>query len=154
MAYSNRTQNEIWTIKDRVLCFQCSPEINKTYIKELIINKLYDVGKLDDNQKNASIEQLEDMMIPISRHFILKCLEMFLKTPNEEMQKLFKREVDELQARRRFLVDNAPRVINGQPISKKSVSDNISKQIPNGPNACAIDLVGKEYAKTPSAFVP
>ena len=46
---SNRCHNEIWTIADRVLCLQSSPELNTTYIKELIINKLYDVGKLDDN---------------------------------------------------------------------------------------------------------
>ena len=100
-------------MKDRVLCFQSSPEINKTYIKELIINKLYDVGKLDDNQKNASIEQLEDMMIPISRHFILKCVEMFLKSPNEYMQRLFRGQVEELYAHRKFLNENQPKVVVG-----------------------------------------
>ena len=49
---SNRAHNEIWTVADRVLCIQSSPELNASYIKELIINKLYDVGKLDDNYKN------------------------------------------------------------------------------------------------------
>jgi GMP synthase-like glutamine amidotransferase len=56
LGHSTKTQNEIWQIPNRVLCFQSSPEINKTYIKELIINKLYDIGKLDDNQKNQSLE--------------------------------------------------------------------------------------------------
>mgnify|MGYP000040867499 FL=1 len=45
---SQRTHNEIWTIADRVLCLQSSPEVNSTFIKELIINKLYDIGKIDD----------------------------------------------------------------------------------------------------------
>ena len=75
---------------------QGSPEINKTYIKELIINKLYDVGKLDDNQKNQSLEQLEDGLVPISRHFLLKCMVYFLKVPNDAMLSLVNKEANEL----------------------------------------------------------
>ena len=73
---------------DRVLCIQSNPEINKTYIKELIINKLYDVGKLDDNEKTKALDGLDEMLIPISRHFILKCMFNFLKIPNNHMNKV------------------------------------------------------------------
>ena len=88
MGASNTTQNEIWHIEDRVLGIQSNPEINKTYIKELIINKLYDVGKLDDNQKNLALDGLDEVLIPISRHFILKCMFYFIKMPNEYLKKV------------------------------------------------------------------
>ena len=52
-------------------------------------------------------------MIPISRHFILKCVEMFLKSPNEYMQRLFRAQVEELYAHRKFLNDNQPKVVAG-----------------------------------------
>ena len=85
---SSRTHNEIWGINDRVLCFQSSPEINKTFVKDLVINKLYDVGKIDDKIKNLSMEQVDDELIPNSRHFILKCIHRFIKTPNEHLVRL------------------------------------------------------------------
>ena len=91
-------------------------------------------------------------MIPISRHFILKCVEMFLKSPNEYMQRLFRGQVEELYAHRKFLNENQPKVVVGQSITKNTVSDHISKQISNGPTAIAIDFVGKDYAKTPMIY--
>ena len=86
------------------------------------------------------------MMIPIARHFILKCIEMFLKSPNEYMLELFKQEVARLHRKRKLIIENAPKVVPGQT---KSVSDNISRQITNGPAAIAIDYVGKDFSKTP-----
>jgi len=68
---------------------QSSPEVNTTYIKELIINKLYDIGKLDDMQKSMGLDQLVDEMTPISRHFILKCICEYLKQCNKAYQKVY-----------------------------------------------------------------
>ena len=85
---SNRTHNEIWTIGDRVFAMQSSPELNVQYIKDLVIMKLYDIGKLDDTQMNLCLEQLLEEMIPISRHFMLKCIYSFIKTPNNYAIKL------------------------------------------------------------------
>lgn len=79
---SNKVNNEIWTIQDRVLCVQSTPEVNSKYINDLIINKLYDIGKLDDNQKQQGIELLNDENKPMSRHFLLKIMLNFLKTPH------------------------------------------------------------------------
>lgn len=44
LASSMTSHNEMWTIDDRVLCIMSSPEYNTTFIKELIINKLYEAG--------------------------------------------------------------------------------------------------------------
>jgi hypothetical protein len=93
-------------------------------------------------------------MTPISRHFILKCMEMFLKIPNEYMQKLFRQEVEELKKRRKLIEQNAPRVVAGRSITNNSVSDHIATKLPNGPTACAVDLIGKEYSKTPNVNSP
>ena len=48
----------MWTKQDRVLCMMSSPDYNQTFIKELIINKLYEVGQLDENQKNNSYDNI------------------------------------------------------------------------------------------------
>ena len=53
LGYSDRTENEIWRIDDRVLCVQSHPEFNANYIEEMIINKMYDTGELDDMKKDA-----------------------------------------------------------------------------------------------------
>lgn len=60
LAYSDRTENEIWMIGERVLAIQSHPEFNASYIEELIINKMYDVGKLDDMQKDEVLQKLYD----------------------------------------------------------------------------------------------
>ena len=90
LGSSTRTRSEIWSIGDQILCMQASPEVNRTYIKNLIIEKLYDEGKLDDLQKNKSLDELDEEFIPISRHFMLKCLHEFLKTPNTELLRIYK----------------------------------------------------------------
>ena len=48
LGSSDKTKNEIWTLGGRVLCIQFHPEFNTYFIEELIINKMYDVGQLDD----------------------------------------------------------------------------------------------------------
>lgn len=88
LGSSIRTHNEIWTIPDRILGIQSSPEVNKYYIKELIITKLYETGKLDEGLRNQSIEQLEYELIPSSRHIILKCMNKFIKDPNRHLMKI------------------------------------------------------------------
>ena len=60
LGYSDRTENEIWRVEDRVLCVQSHPEFNANYIEELVVNKLYDVGKLDDMQKDDVLEKVND----------------------------------------------------------------------------------------------
>ena len=44
---------------------------------------MYDIGKIDDNQKNKFFDQLDDTLIPISRHFMIKCIMNFIKMPND-----------------------------------------------------------------------
>jgi GMP synthase-like glutamine amidotransferase len=46
---SERTPVEIWGVENRILAFQCHPEFNSYYIQELVINKMYDQGRLDDS---------------------------------------------------------------------------------------------------------
>lgn len=61
LGSSNRTHHEVWIIAEQVLCFQASPEINVPFMKELIINKAYESGKLLDDQKNHALENIEDI---------------------------------------------------------------------------------------------
>jgi len=44
LASGQSSHTEMWTKQDRVLCMMSSPDYNQTFIKELIINKLYEVG--------------------------------------------------------------------------------------------------------------
>ena len=53
---SDRTKHELWTIGDRILSMQPHPELNSYLLEILIINKLYDLGRLDDNMKNEALE--------------------------------------------------------------------------------------------------
>jgi hypothetical protein len=32
--------------------------------------------------KNQSIEEIDDEIVPISRHFVMKCIKNYLRTPN------------------------------------------------------------------------
>lgn len=45
------------------------------------------MGHLDENQKNANLEAIITEKIPQSRHFMLKIVQEFLKTPSKEMIK-------------------------------------------------------------------
>lgn len=60
MGYSDRTENEIWKIEDRVFCLQTHPEFNANYIEELIVHRMYDDGRLDDMQKDEVLERIND----------------------------------------------------------------------------------------------
>ena len=60
LGSSEKTKNEIWTLDERVLCMQFHPEFNCYFIEELIINKMYDVGQLDDIQMTEALEQTKD----------------------------------------------------------------------------------------------
>ena len=53
---SDRTSIEIWTLEDRVFAMQAHPELSSYLIDKLIIHKLYDIGRLDDNLKNEALE--------------------------------------------------------------------------------------------------
>jgi hypothetical protein len=122
---SNRTHNEIWTLSDRVLCMQSSPERNIFLIKELIINKLYDVGKLDDNQKSKDIEQLNDEMKPLSSHFMIKIINNFLKMPNSHMIKHFnelkKVEIDKFNQNKNIKTEVGKSILPKNAISPKNL---------------------------------
>ena len=119
---------------------QSSPEVNRTYIKNRIIEKLYDEGKLDDHQKNKSLDELDGEFIPISRHFILKCLNSFLKTPNEELLQIYKEHEREERKKENEL--KKIRIVKGKGcLNNVYEEDSHTHSIPNGPTACAIDLV-------------
>lgn len=60
LGYSDRTENEIWRIDNRVLAVQTHPEFNANYIEELIVNKMYDAGRMNDMQKDEVLERVND----------------------------------------------------------------------------------------------
>lgn len=53
-ASSKRCQIEIWGIREQVLCIQSHPEFNAAHIQQNIIDKRYDCGLLDDQQKKEA----------------------------------------------------------------------------------------------------
>lgn len=70
LGYSDRSPNEIWRIDNRVLAIQSHPEFNSNYIEELIINKMYDVGKLNDMQKDEVLERINDNQLLLTRNVL------------------------------------------------------------------------------------
>ncbi|CDW71898.1 UNKNOWN [Stylonychia lemnae] len=78
---SERTQVEIWTLKDRIFAMQAHPELNSQLIEDLVINKLYDIGRLDDNLKNEALENIYDPSKPLNRHAMLKFIYNFIRRP-------------------------------------------------------------------------
>ena len=78
LGSSAKTKNEIWTLDDRVLCMQFHPEFNSYFIEELIINKMYDVGQLDDTQMTESLERTKDPQLPLTRNIINRIAFNFL----------------------------------------------------------------------------
>lgn len=119
-----------------------SPDYNQTFIKDLIINKLYEVGQLDENQKNNSYDNVNNHdNISNSRHFIMKVIGEFLKTPNKHMIA----QIRIIEETKRTLSQRAPlKIIQGSSIlSKGTISEEHAEQIPNGVQACAVELIGK-----------
>ena len=70
LGYSDRTENEIWRIDDRVLCIQSHPEFNANYIEEMIVNKMYDTGELDDMKKDEVLERINDNELLLTRNVL------------------------------------------------------------------------------------
>ena len=70
LGYSDRSPNEIWRIDNRVLAIQSHPEFNSNYIEELIVNKMYDVGKLNDMQKDEVLERINDNSLLLTRNVL------------------------------------------------------------------------------------
>ena len=119
---------------------QSSPEVNKYYIKELIITKLYETGKLDEGLRNQSIEQLEYELIPSSRHIILKCMNKFIKAPNKYLIQVHQNIIDENNKKLKEM--ESLQIVSGESIHQRNYSaDSCEMSIKNGPTACAIDLV-------------
>lgn len=57
---------------------------------------MYDLGKIDDNQKNKFWDQLDDTLIPTSKHFMMKCILNFIKMPNDHLLYQQNEEIREL----------------------------------------------------------
>ena len=57
---------------------QFHPEFNCYFIEELIINKMYDVGQLDDTQMTESLERTKDPALPLTRNIINRIAFNFL----------------------------------------------------------------------------
>ena len=70
LGYSDRTENEIWRIEDRVLCIQSHPEFNANYIEEMIVNKMYDTGELDDMKKDEVLERINNNELLLTRNVL------------------------------------------------------------------------------------
>ena len=71
--------------------------MNISFLKELIINKEYESGRLMDEQKNQIFESIEDIQPQLFRHFIMKCLKSFLKMPNNHMIILLKEKIRKIK---------------------------------------------------------
>ena len=83
-ASSKTTPTEIWSLGDRLFAMQCHPELTSFTIEELIINKLYDLGRLDDNLKQEALELVYDPEKPLARNMMLKIIYAFLKPPTAD----------------------------------------------------------------------
>ena len=49
---------------------QFHPEYNCHFIEELIINKMYDAGQLDDMQKNEAIDRIKNNELPLTKNLV------------------------------------------------------------------------------------
>ncbi len=58
---------------------QSHPEFNAPYIIENIINKIHDLGKIDDTQAQEFIDVLTSGEMQLNRHLTLKIAYHFLK---------------------------------------------------------------------------
>ena len=70
LGYSDRTENEIWRIDNRVLAVQSHPEFNSHYIEELIVNKMYDAGRMNDMQKDEVLDRVNDNDLYLTRNVL------------------------------------------------------------------------------------
>jgi hypothetical protein len=78
---STRTQQPIiWTLKgnSRIFGLQAHPSFNTNIMHELIVNKLYENGKIDDPMKIKFIEDIYDPSRPIMHNTLLKVTRAFL----------------------------------------------------------------------------
>jgi hypothetical protein len=79
LAASKKTNIEMWALGSQVLGIQSHPEMNSFYIQDMIVTKLFDLGRLDDTQKKEALFALTDPSKPLSRNIMLKILYSFLK---------------------------------------------------------------------------
>lgn len=80
-GYSTRTKQQIiWTLKgsNRVLGLQIPPSFNINIMHELIINKLYENGKIDDPLKTRFTDDIYDTERPLMQHVLLKIITAFM----------------------------------------------------------------------------
>ena len=47
--------------------------------------------------KNQSLEEIDDEVVPMSRHFMMKCIRNYLRTPNIHQIKIQKEKIIELK---------------------------------------------------------
>ena len=79
---STRTdQVIIWTLKNsnRIMGLQAPPSFNVNIMHELIINKLYENGKIDDPLKSRFTEDIYDTERPLMQHALLRIIYAFTK---------------------------------------------------------------------------
>ena len=77
-AQTRKCPVEAWGIGEQVLCLQSHPEFNISFVVELMINKLYDQGRMDDVQKKECIAKTKNTSMPLSRHTMNKFIFNFL----------------------------------------------------------------------------
>ena len=75
---SDRTENEIWTIEDRVLSMQPHPELS-THIIQSIITRLHEVKQMTDEQRKELEGLLYDPQYLLVRNIMMKIIFAFLK---------------------------------------------------------------------------
>jgi len=78
LGSSQHSPNEIWRISDRVLCIEAHPEFNIEFIEDMVVSRLYDLGKLDDMLKNESLDRLRTSSMLLSRNTMNRFITLFL----------------------------------------------------------------------------
>lgn len=63
---------------NRVLGLQIAPSFNINIMHELIINKLYENGKIDDPLKTRFTDDIYDTERPVMQHVLLKVIKAFM----------------------------------------------------------------------------
>ena len=80
LGYSDRTENEIWHVPDRVFAVQCHPEYSNSYMEEMILNKLYEDGLLNDMTRDEVMERINDSELSLTRSVLNLVIFAFIYT--------------------------------------------------------------------------
>jgi len=80
LAYSERTENEIWQVGDSVLAVQGHPEFNYCILKEMIIDRIHRLGRIDDAKRDELLSKANETNHMLNRNLLTKIILSFMWT--------------------------------------------------------------------------